>query len=169
MDKQRISTIVFICFLLLSIVFLFVYIFIPKTVFLVLFLMVLVATFVFGYLIANDSYNDPLKKILSLHKEKENYLMQKSNIQKQYLKRQISEKQFLDQTNIIDKNILQIDYKLQYFGSESNKEKDLQRNIEFVQKKYFKQEIPETLYNEILSELSKQLAQLTCKSNKINC
>jgi hypothetical protein len=165
MDKQRLKTIVFIGFLLLSLVLLFGYLFSPTTVLLILFLIALVATFVFGYLVASDSKNDPLVLILDMHKEKEEYLMQKSNIQRQYLKRLISEKQFKSQINAIDKSILQIDYKLQYMGSEiANKELDLKRNIEFVQKKYFKQEIPEDLYNEIQSDLSKQLAQLNCKT-----
>lgn len=169
MDKQRLKTIVFIGFLLLSLVLLFGYIFVSTTTLLILFLLALVATFIFGYLVANDAHNDPLKLLLDMHKQKENFLMQKSDIQKQYLKRQLSEKQFKQQINSIDKNILQIDYKLQYMGSEIvDKEKDLKRNIQFLQKQYFKQEIPEDLYNEIHLELSKELSKLNCEKSEQN-
>jgi len=169
MDKQRLKTMVFIGFLLLALVLLFGYIFASTNVLLVLFLLALVATFVFGYLVASDTHNDPLKQILDMHKEKESFLIQKSDIQKQYLKRLLSENQFKQQINDLDKSILKIDYKLQYMGSEIvDRQKDIKRNIQFLQKKYFKQEIPEDLYNEIHLELSKELAQLSCEQSEQN-
>ncbi len=176
MDSQRFKAVFFIIFLFFALILLLVYLFFRETVVLIVFCVSFAVAIVFGYLLyagndgkVNDSKTAPLKELLEYHKLKESLLLQKNDLQKQYLKRQVSEKQFKMQVNSIDKKIIMIDYKLQFFDSQLTRDKDLKRSIEFVQKKYFKQEIPEDLYNEMQIEFSKELAQLNSQNkNKEN-
>jgi len=159
MDSQRIKAVLFIAFMFFALILLLVYLFFRETVVLIIFIISFIVAIVFGYLLYSGEKTEPLQELLEYHKLKESLLQQKSNIQKQYLKRQISEKQFKLQINAIDKKIIMIDYKLEFSDSNLTREQELKRTIEFLQKKYFKQELPEDLYNEMIVELSKELAQ----------
>lgn len=164
MDSQRFKAIFFIVFLFFSLILLLVYLFFRETLVLVVFLVSFVVAIVFGYLLYSSNKTGPLQELLEYHKLKEQLLQQKNNIQKQYLKRLISEKQFKIQANSIDKKIIMIDYKLEFSESNLPRDKEIKRTIEFLQKKYFKQELPEDLYNEMQIELSKELAQLNSQA-----
>jgi len=164
MDSQRFKAIFFIVFLFFSLILLLVYLFFRETLVLVVFLVSFVVAIIFGYLLYSSNKTEPLQELLEYHKLKEQLLQQKNNIQKQYLKRQLSEKQFKTQVNSIDKKIIMIDYKLEFSDSNLSRDKEIKRTIEFLQKKYFKQELPEDLYNEMQIELSKELAQFNSQN-----
>jgi len=161
MDSQKVKAILFVFFLLLSLVLLLLGILVETTLLIFSGVAFFIAIIFALYL---NKASSPLQKLLQYHKLRESLLGQKYEIQKQYLKRQLSEKQFKMQTNALDKKIFYVDYKIQFADYELPKEKDLQRKREFLQKKYFKGEIPEDLYNEMQLELSKELAQLNSQN-----
>jgi len=158
MDEQKLKVIFFIVFVVFSIILMFVTIFSFSVIPLVFFLLSLCCTILFGYLLTKTGSNS-LTRLLEYHKLKEQLLVQKTDIQKQYLKRKISESQFKMQVNNFDKKLFFLDYKIKYIDDPLPIVNELNRTIEFLQKKYFKQEIPEELYNDIQIELSKELAK----------
>ncbi|PIU22562.1 MAG: hypothetical protein COT14_00530 [Candidatus Diapherotrites archaeon CG08_land_8_20_14_0_20_30_16] len=168
MDSQKLKAILFIFFLIFSLILFLLGLILVNTAILISFGICFILSALFGYLLYTQATGSPLQELLKYHKLKESLLTQKNEIQKQYLKRQLSEKQFKLQINSLDKKIFLIDYKLQFSNSELSKEKDIKRTIEFLQKKYFKQEINEDLYNEMQLELSKELAQLNTQNKNNN-
>ena len=128
-------------------------------VYIILSLVCLVLTILFGILLARKNVGTDLRSVIKLHKEKENLLAQKNEFQKQYMKRAISEKQFKELVLDLDKKIFLIDYTIEFSSLLENKEEELKRKKEFVQKQFFKSKISEELQNVLLKEFSKELAK----------
>lgn len=161
MDEQKLKVIFFIVFLLFDIILLFVNIISFNWLVLFVFILSIVLTVFFGYLLTLQK--SALNDLLEYHKLKETLLQQKSNLQKQYMKRLISEKQFKIQLNSLDKQIFDIDFKLDYSDLNVTKEKELKIKIEYLQKKYFKRDIPEDIYNDLQIDLSRKLSEFNNK------
>ncbi len=112
-------------------------------VFIVLSLICLVLTIFFGILLARENNGTDLRSVIKLHKEKEALLSQKNDLQKQYMKRQLSEKQFNELALEIDKKIVLLDFEIESIISYPT----ILGKKEFVQKQFFKGKISEDLYN----------------------
>lgn len=140
-------------------VFLVLFSIFGNLVFIILSLICLVLTIFFGILLAKDGSGNDLRFVIKQHKEKEALLSLKNEFQKQYMKRQLSEKQFNEQVLDLDKKILLIDYTIEFPITLENKDEELKRKKEFVQKQFFKSKISEELQNSLLKEFSKELAK----------
>ena len=167
MDKQKLKVVFFVVFLILGLILALLSIVLKSTILLIVFIICAIFVVFIGYLLTKEN-KTPLTELLEYHKLKENLLQQKMQTQKQYLKRQISEKQFNILSNSLDKQILLLDYKIMYIDAPLDQEQDLKRIIKFLQKKYFKHEIPEELYNSMQSQFSKELAKLKTDTKKKN-
>jgi len=163
MNSQRFVAILFLIALLGSFLFLLGYAFYGLNYLLFIFIVLFVFLLIFAYLLVKNPKNEKLKALLDLHKTKESLLLQKSSIQKQFLKRQISEKQYNLELLDLDKQLIILDYSIDYFDSKLEDEQDLKRKLKYLQKKLFKQQISENVYNVLQTEISKELAKLDIK------
>ncbi len=159
--KKNINYIIGLIFLGLGIISLIFYVLL-KNIYFIILVFLFIALFLSFFLFKPKKPNS-LRKIIQLNKEKENLLLQKTNIQKQYLKREISEKQYITNVLDIDKKVLFLDYDIVYFDIPLEEKDEYKRKIKFAQKQYFKNKINEELYNIIQSDLSKKIANFDKK------
>ncbi len=156
---NKLKGIFFIFALFLSIIFAILLIIFPVWYFILIFLISIILVLFFGYLLFSKSESNTLKQSLSLYKQKESVLEQKNNLQKQYLKRKITENQFVSEVKELDERLFYLDFDLQNIGKELLYFDKLKKQLEFLQKQYFKNLINEQLYYKIQSDLSKELSK----------
>lgn len=123
-------------------------------VFIILSLICLVLTIFFGVLLARENVGTDLRSVIKFHKEKEALLAQKNDLQKQYMKRQLSEKQFNELALEIDKKIVLLDFAIECATSYPS----VVGKKEFVQKLFFKGKISEDVYNSLQKDFAKEFA-----------
>lgn len=167
MTSSKLGVFLFLGSLVLVLVFFVLYVVFETLAFAVFCLVALVLMFIFSYLVARLPVEGSLHSVLRYHKAKEDLLLQKNELQKQYMKRTISEKQFKIQISEIDKKMALVDYTIAYGDNPAKiHEDELKRKIGFVQKLFFKREISEDVYNALQGEFSKESAKLTISKKK---
>ncbi len=147
-------------------IFFFIFLFTLNIFFGYASLLLCILIFIFVYMRIKDNKADLLKNLLELNEQKINLIIQKNNLQKDYLKRKVNDKDYNSRVDQLDLDLIDIEYKILFFDSD-NMPKDEQINsmISIVDKKYVKREISEYVFNKKKSELSAQLEQINRKAS----
>lgn len=165
---NKFKAIFFIISLVFSLIFAILVIIFKSWYFILIFLISVIFLSLFGYLLFSKKEPNILKDSLKLYKQKEFILEQKTNLQKQYLKRKIIESQFISEVQELDEKLFYLDFSLQYVDKKFDLQDKLKKQLEFLQKQYFKNCINEKLYYKIQSDLSKELSKLVSKNKSEN-
>lgn len=163
---NKLKGILFIVFLFLSLIFAILLIIFSYWYVLLIALICVILAIIFGYLVFAKKEPNTLKKSLKLYKEKESILVQKTNLQKQYLKRKIIESQFISEAQELDEKLFYLDFNLQFVDKNFELQDKLKKQLEYLQKQFFKNRINEKLYYKIQSDLSKELSKIVSKKNE---
>lgn len=165
---NKLKGIFFIIFLIFSLIFAILLIIFPYWYIILVFLICILLAIVFAYLTFEKKEPNTLKESLKLYKEKESILEQKTNLQKQYLKRKIIESQFVSEVQELDEKLFYLDFSLQFVDKKFDFQDKLKKQLEYLQKQYFKNCINEILYYKIQSDLSKELSKSVSKNKSEN-
>jgi hypothetical protein len=163
---NKLKGIFFIIFLILSLILTIFLILFPYWYVILIFLICVIFGIIFAYLTFEKKEPNTLKDSLKLYKQKESILEQKTNLQKQYLKRKITESQFVNEVQELDEKIFYLDFSLYFVQKKFESQEKLKKQLEFLQKQYFKNLINEQLYYKIQSDLSKELSKEISKIKK---